>query len=78
MAILSNGYKTISRFDYTVSNLEFKNILEELQGRIETKQLNTAGKCVILNSYNSEVMYFKNVIKLWLGKMSFQVRGILY
>ena len=37
LAIISNDYKTISRFDLKVSNLEFRNILEELQVRIETK-----------------------------------------
>ena len=38
-AIISDYYKTISRFDFKVSNLEFRNVLEELQVRIETKQL---------------------------------------
>ena len=39
LAIISNDYKTISRFDFKVSKLEFRNILEELQVRIETKEL---------------------------------------
>ena len=39
LAIISDDYKTISRFDFKVSNLEFRNVLEELQVRIETKQL---------------------------------------
>ena len=39
LAIIIIDYKTISRFDYKVSNLEFWNILEELQVRIEKKQL---------------------------------------
>ena len=36
------------------------------------------GKCVILNSYSSEVIHFQNVIKVQLRRMSFQVRGILH
>ena len=39
LAIISNYYKTISRFDFKVSKLEFRNILEELQVRIEAKEL---------------------------------------
>ena len=39
ISIISNDYKTISRFDFKVSKLEFRNILEELQVRIETKEL---------------------------------------
>ena len=39
LAIISNYYKTIYRFDFKVSKLEFRNILEELQVRIETKEL---------------------------------------
>ena len=39
LAVISDDYKTISRFDFKVFNLEFRNVLEELQVRIETKQL---------------------------------------
>ena len=39
LALISNDYKTISKYDFKVPNLEFRNILEELQVRIETKQL---------------------------------------
>ena len=39
LALINNDYKTISKYDFKVSNLEFRNILEELQVRIETKQL---------------------------------------
>ena len=56
-------YKTISSFDFKVSKLEFRNNLEELQVRIEIKQLNKTAKYVILNNCSSEVIHFKNVIK---------------